>query len=493
MKILWGILFLLFFSFVFSKTIVVGVYDNPPKIFYENGKPKGIFIEILQEIAKKEKWNLVFYYSTWEDCINKLKEEKIDILPDVAYSEDRLKKFDFNKISVLSSWIQVYSRKDVVINNFEDLSGKRILVLKDSIQEEFLKKIINKFPFKITLITVSSYSKALDLLNNNNADAMVVSRFFAYSKFRTNFIPTPLILDKTTLHYVVKKNKNQDLLVAIDKNLSVLINNPHSTYYRIILKYLSEDEIMRIRKSFFNYFLFFVSLLVVSIFLNLLFKYLLNLRTQELRHKNEKLERTINELNKKEEELAEILKQKEKFLKELKHRTRNNMNVISSIIGIKTFFVNNPAVNEFAKDIKEKIWVMGLIHSLIEENEDYSILNIKKFIKRYFRELTKILPENKINIEANLNLEEIILDINIAIPFCFVVSELVKLCILQNGKISINIDLYMKDERITFVYAGNKLNYNNDVKIIDEIIKKQLYGDIFKESEKLYISFKKSL
>lgn len=492
MKILLKIFFLFVYCFTFSKTVVVGVYDNPPKIYYENGKPKGFFIELLQEIAKNEKWNLTYYYSTWEDCIKKLEEEKIDILPDVAYSEERARKFDLNKISVLPSWFQVYTREDVSINNFSDLNDKKIIVLKDSIQEEFMDKFITNLPINITTIKVDSYYDAISIINNKKADAVVVSRFFAYSKYRKHLIPTPLILDKTTLHYAVKKNKNFDLLVAIDKNLSKIINNPYSIYYKIILKYLNEDEIANIRRSLFIHFLFFIFLLIISIFLNLIFKHLLNIKTREIRYQNIKLENTINELKKKDEELKNLLKQKEKFLRELKHRTRNNMNIISSMIGVKSLSLNNPTIIEFANDIKEKIWVMGLIHSLIEETEDYSILNIKKFIQKYFKELTNIFPQTKDNLSITLNLEETILAIDIGIPFCFVISELVKSSILKNKKTDINIELFMKNEILTFNYSEANFN-EKDMKIIEEIIKKQLYGEIKIEKEKLSISFKNNL
>ncbi len=492
MKFLLKIFFLFLYCFAFSRTVVVGVYDNPPKIYYENGKPKGFFIELLQEIARKEKWNLNYEFLTWEDCIKKLEEEKIDILPDVAYSEERAKKFDLNKISVLPSWFQVYSREDVSINNFSDLNGKNIIVLKDSIQEEFMDKFITNLPITINLIKVDSYYEAIDIINNKKADAVVVSRFFAYSKYKKNLIPTPLILDKTTLHYAVKKNKNSDLIIAIDKNLAKIINNPYSIYYKTIFKYFHEDEITRIRKSLYKHFLFFAFLLLVSIFLNLLFKYLLNIKTREIRCQNIKLENTINELKKKDEELNKLLKQKEKFLRELKHRTRNNMNIISSIIGIKTLSLNNPNIIEFAKEIKEKIWVMGLIHSLIEETEDYSMLDIKKFIQKYFKELINIFPETKDNLSLNLNLEDTILSIDIAIPFCFVISELVKSSILKNEKNYINIELFTKNEIITFNYS--EVNFNEkDIKIIEEIIKKQLYGEIKIEKGKLSISFKNNL
>jgi hypothetical protein len=51
-----------------DRIVTVGVYENAPKIFTsESGKPAGIFVDIIEQIAKIEGWNLRYVSGTWGD------------------------------------------------------------------------------------------------------------------------------------------------------------------------------------------------------------------------------------------------------------------------------------------------------------------------------------------------------------------------------------------------------------------------------------------
>ena len=75
----------------FTEPIKVGIYNNYPKIFQnEKGKASGVFPEILKKIAQQENWQLEFEFSSGDDCLRKLKNDKLDIMVDVAISAERV-------------------------------------------------------------------------------------------------------------------------------------------------------------------------------------------------------------------------------------------------------------------------------------------------------------------------------------------------------------------------------------------------------------------
>ena len=81
------------------------------------GEPAGIFIDILDYIAQKEDWGAGVCIrhpgrNFWKD----LDAGKIDLMVDVARSEEREEKYDFNQLAPLSSWLQVYTEKHRTIN-----------------------------------------------------------------------------------------------------------------------------------------------------------------------------------------------------------------------------------------------------------------------------------------------------------------------------------------------------------------------------------------
>ncbi len=104
----------------------IGVYENSPKIFTrEEGTPAGIFIDIIQEIAKKEGWEITYIPGTWAEGLERLAAGSIDLMPDVAYSSERDDRFDYHSNPVLASWFQVYAKEESDIRTILDLDGKK--------------------------------------------------------------------------------------------------------------------------------------------------------------------------------------------------------------------------------------------------------------------------------------------------------------------------------------------------------------------------------
>jgi len=92
-----------------NPTLTVGIYNNAPKLFLdEYDKPSGFFVELLDAIAKEASWNLNYVACDWEECLAKLEKGEIDIMPDVAHSKEREKRFYFGHEVVISSWSMVY-------------------------------------------------------------------------------------------------------------------------------------------------------------------------------------------------------------------------------------------------------------------------------------------------------------------------------------------------------------------------------------------------
>ena len=84
----------IFFTTVASgkKKIVirVGVYENSPKIYTSpNGNVAGFWPDLIAYIADKENWNIKYIHGSWNECLERLSSSKIDIMPDVAFTEKR--------------------------------------------------------------------------------------------------------------------------------------------------------------------------------------------------------------------------------------------------------------------------------------------------------------------------------------------------------------------------------------------------------------------
>jgi PAS domain S-box-containing protein len=218
------------------RTVRVGIYQNPPKVFIdENGNPSGIFIDLLDKIARQEKWNLVYVPCEWSECLEALEEHRIDLMPDVAYSRERDQLYDFHAIPVVDSWSQVYANSSIRVSTLSDLNGRRIAVLKGGIQERLFEEMMNGFGFEVTIIPAETYEEAFSLTSHGYADAAISNHLIGDYLFRRyGLTKTPIVFNPTSLYFVTAQGRNSELLGAVDRHLKAWRSEPDSHYYRTL-------------------------------------------------------------------------------------------------------------------------------------------------------------------------------------------------------------------------------------------------------------------
>ena len=218
------------------REIRVGLYDNPPKIFREaDGRPAGILVDLLAPIAADAGWQLSYVPCTWKDCLAALRDGRIDLLPDVAYSELRAAEFDLHPTPALTSWSQIYRHPDRLIRNYLDLRNQRIAVLHDSVQAVFLRDLLANFRIPAQLVETDSVEQAFVAVQSGRADVAVASHYFGdRNAWRYRLEETPVLFQPARLHFAVAKGRNADLLQTIERRLAAWQAKPDSDYYRIL-------------------------------------------------------------------------------------------------------------------------------------------------------------------------------------------------------------------------------------------------------------------
>jgi PAS domain S-box-containing protein len=226
-----------------AETIRVGIYQNPPKVFWNGrGKPQGIFVDIMNQIARNEGWMVEYAPGTWSQNLERLEKGELDLVLDVTYSQDRAEKFSFNKISVIESWLQAFAGRDVKLESARDLDGKRIAVLKGAIQEEYLpQEIKGLLNIDFTVLSYPDYAGTLEALRKGQADVIIASRFFYFSDLRgKDILPTSVMFRPSLVYFAFPRGRSDRIINRIDRNLSGMKNDPGSVYYRSINKWLGE-------------------------------------------------------------------------------------------------------------------------------------------------------------------------------------------------------------------------------------------------------------
>jgi diguanylate cyclase (GGDEF)-like protein/PAS domain S-box-containing protein len=231
-----------------GRTVSVGVYDNAPKVYIDaRGRADGILIDLLREVARNEGWKLTFVHCKWAQCLEALEAGTIDLLPDVAWSEERSRRFDFPQVPALFSWSQLYRRPDMPIGTVASISGKRIAVLSGSIQERYFADFASGFGAAPKLLPVASVAEGFELVRSGRADAAVASKFAGdFHAKRYGIVETSIMFQPVRLFYAAGKGRNGELLATLDRKLGAWQADPDSVYFSILDRWESRGLLARV-------------------------------------------------------------------------------------------------------------------------------------------------------------------------------------------------------------------------------------------------------
>ena len=291
---------------VYGKTVLkVGVYNNQPTIFKDSdGRVKGLFIDILEDIAAREGWELEYVTGHFAEIFEELKEGKIDLLPALAYSKEREAFVDYTYETVMANWAELYVPEGGDFTSIIELEGKKVGVKQGDIHFQALKDMTQNFNISCRFLEADEYETIFEMLHANFIDVGVVNRLFGNrNKADYHVQATPVIFNPIEMRYAVPEGKNEQIIAKIDSYLTSFKNDENSVYYRSVNRWFVVSG-----KESFPVWVFYLLYGIVGTVLLLLgatvlFRYQVKKRTQELTRSNEQLEDQIEERKRAEDDL----------------------------------------------------------------------------------------------------------------------------------------------------------------------------------------------
>jgi len=227
------------------RIIRVGAYENAPKIYKnEQGDIVGFWPALINEIARQENWKIIWVYDTWENNIERLNNNEIDIMPDVGITEERSRQFVFSEEIVFISWARLYVREGENVETILDLDGKRIAGLNGSLNfdgPEGIKALTERFGVHSTFVGMQDYIEVFQALQNQDVEVGIVNKDFGdYNERKYNLERTPIIIQPTQMHFAFPQNGQFTpyLLERIDEQLQQFKSDQKSVYYQAMDQYL---------------------------------------------------------------------------------------------------------------------------------------------------------------------------------------------------------------------------------------------------------------
>ncbi len=224
-----------------SRNVRLGIYDNEPKVYMDaDGRPAGLFVELAGEVAASEGWRIEPIACSWADCLAMLERGELDLMPDVAYSEERAQRLDFGTRAVAHDWSQVSVRPDVALTKLADLAGRRVALLRDGLHKPSLDLLMAEAALAYEAVLVDSLAEGYRALSEGRVDAAVANHFFAgWNNHRYGVAETPIVFHPVSLYFAAPRESGADLLATMDRYLDQWRQNPDSPYYEALRRALA--------------------------------------------------------------------------------------------------------------------------------------------------------------------------------------------------------------------------------------------------------------
>lgn len=216
----------------------------------------------------------------------------------------------------------------------------------------------------------------------------------------------------------------------------------------------------------------------------------------------------ITEQKKIKEQLETSLSEKEALLQEVYHRTKNNMQIISSLLRLESENIKDEHYINIFKDSQNRIKSMALVHEKLYQSHDLSRIDFDEYLGSLTKSLFRAYHSDNGRIDLKTDIENFKLEIDTAIPCGLIVNELIsnslKYAFPEGRDGEVRISLHLTDDDIVQLrISDNGIGMPNDInykktntlglQLVNSLVK-QLEGSIelnHDQGTNFFINFKK--
>jgi PAS domain S-box-containing protein len=135
--------------------------------------------------------------------------------------------------------------------------------------------------------------------------------------------------------------------------------------------------------------------------------------------------REITERRRTEDQIKASLAEKEVLLKEIHHRVKNNLQIITSLLSLQSGKVESLEIQSLLRESQTRVKSMALVHEELYQSEDFSRVDFADYIRRLTTNLFHTYQTGPIPISLLVDVQELFLTVDTAIPCGLIINELV--------------------------------------------------------------------
>ncbi len=164
------------------------------------------------------------------------------------------------------------------------------------------------------------------------------------------------------------------------------------------------------------------------------------------------------------DELRGSLKEKEVLLKEVHHRVKNNLQVISSILNLQSSYVDDKKTLDILRESQNRVKSMSFIHENLYRTKDFNKIDFTEYIENLTKSMIQSYQYSENNISLILDLDDVLLTMDLSIPCGLIINELLSNSLKyafpnkKTGSIFISVKK-QSNKRIQIIVEDNGVGY----------------------------------
>jgi two-component sensor histidine kinase len=188
-----------------------------------------------------------------------------------------------------------------------------------------------------------------------------------------------------------------------------------------------------------------------------------NKRARSLFERNRELKKEIAKRKVTEEQIRDIVSEKDLLLKEVQHRLKNNLQFITTLLDLHSDYTNDNKMQNVLVDIQNRIKSMALIHEQIYQSKSVAKIDFKEYLKNLVNYIFASYGINKRTIKRKISGKECSLCVNSVINCGLIAHELVSNALKhgfpdgREGVIFIN--MYSKNNNFNLIIGDNGVGF----------------------------------
>lgn len=179
--------------------------------------------------------------------------------------------------------------------------------------------------------------------------------------------------------------------------------------------------------------------------------------------------RDITELKETQIKLERALEDKDMLMKEIYHRVKNNLMVISSLLNLQSRYIKDEEAKGIFKESQDRAHSMALIHERLYRSSDLKHMDFGDYIRSLSMDLFRTYVRDSSKVDLKMDVDDIMLDINTAIPLGLILNELLSNSMKhafpsgKSGEIMVKFHKY--DEKYILEVSDNGIGFPEDLEI----------------------------